>query len=503
MDHRRFRTEGDAAADRALLAAHGITAPYIGFVGTLEPRKDVPTLVAAFAPLTHDHPDLRLALVGGDGWGVDQIRTAITNSGAATHIVRTGYVDDDVVPALYRQAQAVVYPSFEEGFGVPALEALACGAPLVTTAGSALAEVVGDAARIVPVHDEVALAAALREVVEDHAVAAALTPTRAAAGTPVHLGALDRAAPRGLRARRDASRRVKAFITGANGFAGPHLVAHLRACGDDVVASDRSGSAPLDITDRDAVHETIAKVRPEVVYHLAAFTHVGQSFSAPERVLRVNIDGTVNVLDASRAADVHRVVVVGSAEEYGLVAPEDLPLREDAPLRPVSPYAASKVAASYLALQAWLGGGLETIRVRAFNHTGPGQSPNFLIPALAHRIAAAERAGTDEITIGSLEPVRDLNDVRDVVRAYRLLAEHGDPGEVYNVCSGRGVSVAEIAGELLSHARRELRLVQDPDLVRPVDIPRLVGDPTKIHAATGWQPEYTLHQTLGDVLAAA
>ena len=174
VDHRRFRTEGDAAADRALLAAHGITAPYIGFVGTLEPRKDVPTLVAAFAPLTHDHPDLRLALVGGDGWGVDQIRTAITNSGAATHIVRTGYVDDDVVPALYRQAEAVVYPSFEEGFGVPALEALACGAPLVTTAGSALAEVVGDAARIVPVHDEVALAAALREVVEDHAVAAAL-----------------------------------------------------------------------------------------------------------------------------------------------------------------------------------------------------------------------------------------------------------------------------------------------------------------------------------------
>ena len=134
----------------------------------------MPTLVAAFVPLTRDHPDLRLALVGGDGWGVDQIRAAITNSGAATHIVRTGYVDDDVVPALYRQAQAVVYPSFEEGFGVPALEALACGAPLVTTAGSALAEVAGDAARLVPAHDQVALAAALREVVDDSAVAAAL-----------------------------------------------------------------------------------------------------------------------------------------------------------------------------------------------------------------------------------------------------------------------------------------------------------------------------------------
>ncbi len=296
---------------------------------------------------------------------------------------------------------------------------------------------------------------------------------------------------------------MKAFVTGANGFAGPHLIVHLRACGDEVIASDRSAREPLDITDRDAVHETIAKVRPEVVYHLAAFTHVGQSFAAPERVLRVNIDGTANVLDASRAASVHRVVVIGSAEEYGLVAPEDLPLREDAPLRPVSPYAASKIAASYLALQAWLGGGLETIRVRAFNHTGPGQSPNFLISALAHRIAAAERDGTHEIPIGSVDPVRDLNDVRDVVRAYRLLAEHGDPGEVYNVCSGRGVSVADMAAELLSHAQRELRLVQDPDLVRPVDIPRLVGDPTKIRAATGWEAEYTLHQTLGDVLAAA
>ncbi len=174
VDHDRFRPDGDPATDHQLLAAHGITAPYVGFVGTLEPRKDVPTLVAAFAPLTHDHPDLRLALVGGDGWGVDQIRAAITNSGAATHIVRTGYVDDDVVPALYRRAQAVVYPSFEEGFGVPALEALACGAPLVTTAGSALAEVAGTAARIVPVHDHIALAAALRAIIADDSLAAAL-----------------------------------------------------------------------------------------------------------------------------------------------------------------------------------------------------------------------------------------------------------------------------------------------------------------------------------------
>ncbi len=293
---------------------------------------------------------------------------------------------------------------------------------------------------------------------------------------------------------------MKALVTGANGFAGRHLLRHLLASGDEVVTTDRSGPDPLDITDRAALHAAIAAHRPDVVYHLAAFTHVGDSFAAPQQVLRVNVEGTANVLDASKAGGVRRVVVIGSSEEYGAVDPVDLPLREDAPLRPTSPYAASKVAASYLALQAWLGSGLETMRVRAFNHTGPGQSPKFLVAALAQRIAAAERDGTTEIPVGSLDPVRDINDVRDIVRAYRLLASEGEPGEVYNICSGNGVSVAEIAGALLAHARTEVRLVQDPALVRPVDIPVLVGDAAKLRKATGWEPEYTLAETLHDVL---
>ncbi|MET1001589.1 MAG: GDP-mannose 4,6-dehydratase [Acidimicrobiia bacterium] len=292
---------------------------------------------------------------------------------------------------------------------------------------------------------------------------------------------------------------MKALVTGASGFAGRHLVAHLTEAGDSVIACDRAGVDAVDIVDRDAVHQAFARFQPEVVYHLAALTHVGDSWNEPQAVLRVNVEGTLNVLDAAQAAGVRRVLVVGSAEEYGRAGTE-YPLREDAPLLPNSPYAATKVAASYLALQAYLGAGLETVRVRAFNHTGPGQTDRFLIPALARRIAEAERDGHDHITVGSLDPVRDINDVRDIVRAYRLAVLEGEPGAVYNVCSGAGHSVGEIAAALLARARVRLRLVQDPNLVRPVDVPSLIGDASRLRAATKWQPAFTLEATLVAVL---
>jgi GDP-4-dehydro-6-deoxy-D-mannose reductase len=293
---------------------------------------------------------------------------------------------------------------------------------------------------------------------------------------------------------------VRTLITGGTGFVGPYLAAHCRAQGDDVVAVDRSGADRLDITDREAVRDAFARHAPEIVYHLAALTHVGDSWADPAAVFRVNIDGTAHVLDASRAAGVRRVVVVGSAEEYGRVEPADLPLREDAPLRPSTPYGVSKIAASFLALQAHLAHGLDVVRVRPFSHTGPGQTDRFLIPALAARIAAAERAGDDEIRVGALDPVRDVSDVRDIVRAYRLLADRGEAGEVYNVCSGTGVSVRDIAHRLVASARRPLRLTVDPDLVRPVEVPRLVGDASRLRAATGWSPEIGLEETLAAVL---
>jgi GDP-4-dehydro-6-deoxy-D-mannose reductase len=296
---------------------------------------------------------------------------------------------------------------------------------------------------------------------------------------------------------------VKALVTGAAGFVGHHLVAHLRAHGDDVTPLDRHGEHAVDVTDADATRRALASVRPDVVYHLAAVSHVGDSWDAPARVFRVNAEGTVNVLHACAAAGVARVVVVGSADVYGAVASRDLPLTEDAPLRPVTPYGASKAAADLAALQAFLGDELETVRVRAFNHTGPGQGSGFLVPALAARIAEAEHAGDTEIAIGSVAPVRDVSDVRDVVRAYRLLADRGEPGEAYNVCSGAGVSVGEIADRLLRLAGGGLHVREDPALVRPVDVPRLIGDPAKLRTATGWEPELTLDRTLADVLDAA
>ncbi|MGH8982931.1 MAG: GDP-mannose 4,6-dehydratase [Acidimicrobiia bacterium] len=296
---------------------------------------------------------------------------------------------------------------------------------------------------------------------------------------------------------------MKVLVTGSAGFVGRHLSAHLAACGDEVATLDRHGEHAVDVTDADAVRAAVVAARPQIVFHLAAVSHVGASWDAPAIVFRVNAEGTLHVLRACVDANVERVVVVGSADVYGSVTPRDLPLTEDAPLRPLTPYGASKAAADTLALQAFLGDELATIRVRAFNHTGPGQGARFLVPGLAGRIARAERDGQGEVTLGALDPVRDLSDVRDVVRAYRLLAERGTPGEAYNVCSGTGISVGDIADHLLRLSERSLRITVDPSLLRPVDVPRLVGDPAKLRAATGWDPAIPLARTLADVLAEA
>jgi GDP-4-dehydro-6-deoxy-D-mannose reductase len=292
---------------------------------------------------------------------------------------------------------------------------------------------------------------------------------------------------------------MKAVVTGSSGFVGRELVNHLEAAGEDVVGLDRASGA--DVTDGAAIRDLLDRHRPQAVYHLAAVSHIGGSWSAPAQVFRVNAEGTLNVLVAARDAGVERVLVVGSADEYGAVPDGASHLDENAPLRPVTPYGASKVAAEYLALQSFLGDGLPVIRVRSFNHTGPGQDERFLVPGLARRIAAAERHGRKEAPVGSLEPVRDFLDVADVVAAYHLLVERGTPGEVYNVCSGIGRSVAEIADTLLAMARHPIELVADPNLVRPVDVPRLVGDNTRLRTAIGWSPSIPFEDTLAAILA--
>jgi GDP-4-dehydro-6-deoxy-D-mannose reductase len=291
-----------------------------------------------------------------------------------------------------------------------------------------------------------------------------------------------------------------ALVTGASGFVGRHLVAHLTESGDEVIGIDRATDG-VDITDATAVAEVIDRIRPSVIYHLAGWADVGGSWRAPVEAFRANAEGTLNVLGAATEAGVERVLSVSSADVYGIVAPDELPLTEDSPLRPASPYAASKVAADFLGLQAWLGRKLPVLRVRAFNHLGPGQTDKFVAPALASRIARAERDGGDVLEVGDLSARRDFTDVRDVVRAYRLLIEHGEPGEVYNVCSGVDLAVQDLADELLALATVPLRFVTDGALLRPVELPVLRGSHDRLSAATGWEPAIPMATTLADLLA--
>jgi GDP-4-dehydro-6-deoxy-D-mannose reductase len=290
---------------------------------------------------------------------------------------------------------------------------------------------------------------------------------------------------------------MRALITGGKGFVGQWLAAHLKDRGDEVSVID----IETDVADGAAVGRVMADIVPDAVYHLAAMTHVGESWEHPGQVLRVNVLGTAEILAAARSIESNpRVLVVSSAEVYGVVTPGQLPLGEDTPTQPASPYAASKLAAEAVAFQAWRGYGQPVIVVRPFNHIGPGQSPNFFVPALAKRIVDARRSGARSLPVGTLTTRRDFTDVRDVVAAYRLLVERGVPGDVYNVCSGRDVAMSEVAAQLLELAGAEVTLEADPALIRPVDVPVLRGSAERLRAATGWEPHIPLATTLADVL---
>ncbi|MDQ3147719.1 MAG: GDP-mannose 4,6-dehydratase [Actinomycetota bacterium] len=288
---------------------------------------------------------------------------------------------------------------------------------------------------------------------------------------------------------------MKALVTGAKGFVGHWLTRHLAEQGDELV-----DFGSVDILEGEAVRDALEGTRPDAVYHLAAASHVGSSWASPVEVLKVNAEGTLNVVLACEAAGVGRLLVVGSAEEYGLVGPDDLPIDEDTPLRPVSPYGASKVAAEVLALQRHRASGFPVIAVRAFNHLGPGQPDRLVASTLAAQVARNEAEGAEVILAGDLTARRDFTDVRDVVRAYRLLIEAGVPGEAYNVCSGADVAVSAVAEHLIGLASGAMHVELDPERLRPVDLPVLCGDPAKLRGATGWSPEVTLEATLADLL---
>ena len=293
---------------------------------------------------------------------------------------------------------------------------------------------------------------------------------------------------------------MRAVVTGGLGFVGRHLVDHLRSAGDDVTVLDRHGDHPVDITDGAAMTAALTAAGPEAVYHLAGWADVGASWRDPVAVFKMNAEGTLHVLRACADAGVARVLAVASADVYGVVTEDELPLTETSALRPTSPYAASKLAADALAQQAFLGHGLGVIRVRPFNHLGPGQSEQFVAPAIAARIARAEQDATGTIPVGNLSARRDVTDVRDVVRAYRMLIERGEPGDVYNVCTGVDLAIQTLADLLVGLAERPIELVTDPSLLRPVDLPVLRGDASKLRGATGWEPVIPIEQTVADLL---
>ncbi len=309
-------------------------------------------------------------------------------------------------------------------------------------------------------------------------------------------------------------------MTGARGFVGRHLVAALQADGDAVIGLDR----PLDGVDDPSwlVHrvelgggsdeapaglaDLITSGGVTTIYHLAGQSSAGASFGDPAGTVRANLLGTLELLEAlrllqERGAPVPRLLAVGSAEEYGLAASADRPCREDDPVLPASPYGTSKAAATQLCRQYHRSFGLPVVATRSFNHTGPGHDQRFVFPAFAARIAAIEAGRAEPVLrTGDLSPVRDFLDVRDVVAAYRALVARGAPGAVYNVCSGSALTIGDGLQILLGLSGARCTVEPDPALMRPVEIPCLVGDPSALRAATGWQPRFLFSDTLGDLL---
>jgi GDP-4-dehydro-6-deoxy-D-mannose reductase len=303
---------------------------------------------------------------------------------------------------------------------------------------------------------------------------------------------------------------VRVLITGASGFAGGWLARACAQAGDELLGVSRSGDMPagvetgvaLDLTDATALSRLLAEFKPDVVYHLAALSHVGRSWEEPAQTLDQNVTGAVNLLEGVRlTVPQARVVWASSCEVYGNGA--TLPVTEQAPLQPATPYGVSKAAGDMLAAVYADAHGLKIVRARPFNHTGPGQASNFLISSLAKQAAAAKLAGARQLQIATGNPQtrRDFTDVRDVVRAYRLLADPDVPAGVFNVASSRSISAAEnvqVVAELIAPIAVEH--VVDPTRVRPHEVMDHRGDFSALKAATGWEPEITIRQTIADAI---
>lgn len=310
----------------------------------------------------------------------------------------------------------------------------------------------------------------------------------------------------------------KILITGITGFAGSFLAEHLASLGNSDIEihgtyltdsslnniqhiTDKLSLVKIDLTDAVAVDEMIQSLLPDEVYHLAALPSPADSFADPSKYIHNNVDVQLHLLESLRKHSPHtRVVIVSSGEIYGQVDPQQLPIDEGAPFRPTSPYSVSKATQDLLALQYYISYKMPIIRVRPFNHIGPRQSPAFVVASFAKQIAEIEKQDSgDTIKVGNLDARRDFTDVRDTVRAYTIVMEKGQPGDVYNIGRGESVSIKEVVDTLVSFSTKKLTTETDPARLRPSDIPDIVCNATKIQGL-GWKTEISLKQTLEDTL---
>jgi GDP-4-dehydro-6-deoxy-D-mannose reductase len=302
---------------------------------------------------------------------------------------------------------------------------------------------------------------------------------------------------------------VRVLVTGATGFVGRWLMTELADAGH-IAIGDRPDGERVDVRDADAIRRLVRTADPEAIVHLAGVAYGPDARLEPEKARSVNVDGTMNVLAAARERSPAPVVLVaGSSEVYGIPSQDDLPLGEGAPLLTAEAYGLSKLEQERVALDVAARDGLRVAVTRAFNHTGPGQRPVFAVPALIERTMAFKAGETSDIAVGNLDVRRDFSDVRDVARAYRLVAEGlasgaiAPGGAVYNVSSGTSVAIRDVVAAIAREVGVEDHVRVDPELVRSGEAPEIRGDAGRLAAATGWSPTITLERTIADMVAAA
>lgn len=308
----------------------------------------------------------------------------------------------------------------------------------------------------------------------------------------------------------------KALITGVTGFAGSHLAELLLDEGVEVYGIQRWRSKTeniehikhkikieeADLLDAHSLYTVIDKIKPDYIFHLAAQSFVQSSWSSPTQTLEVNIIGSAHLFEAVRKTGLPITTQIAcSSEEYGKVLPQEIPIKETNPLRPLSPYAVSKLAMDYLGYQYHQSYGMRIIRTRGFNHTGPRRGDVFAESNFAKQIAEIEKGKREPIVhVGNLEAQRDYTDVRDMVRAYYLAAQKCDPGEVYNIATGKAWKVRNVLELLIRLSKVKVEIRNDPSRIRPSDVEILIGDNTKFVQKTGWKPEIPFEKTMGDLL---